>query len=321
MARIKDTEYIYISSRIKALETKMLSKQDFEKMAYASSLDEAARVLTDKGWKPFAPQDSMSLEESIQAHRQETMDLLYKYSPDKTIIDVFRLKYDYSNLKALVKSQISGINPENAMLTGGMIAPDSMTNLFKTNQLKSADEHIALASDNAVSVLKRTSDPQLSDIELDKSMCAQMLDKAKQSKSKFLDGYIRLYIDLMNLKLIVRAQRAGKNDDFVSASFIQGGNISKPDFNEFKRDDIKHAFDAAQSAVNGGSLAAFDNACDELLIEYIKSSRKLIFGEAYVIAYLLSVEQEIVLVRTVMLCLISGMKGENIMERLQVNYV
>ncbi|MEG1849315.1 MAG: V-type ATPase subunit, partial [Oscillospiraceae bacterium] len=174
-------------------------------------------------------------------------------------------------------------------------------------------------------------DPQLSDLVLDRAMFAQMVSISQASESEYLQGYVRLMIDCANLRVVVRAARAGKGFDYLRRAVLAGGTVA-PDrlTGEATADSVQSAFtgkylaaasSAAAQALTDGGLAALDLACDNALIQYIRAARLIAFGEAHIISYLTAREAELVSVRTVMAGRAAGLREDQIMERLRVSYV
>ena len=78
------------------------------------------------------------------------------------------------------------------------------------------------------------------------------------------------------------------------------------------------AAQAAVRAVRGEEgLSGLDMACDNLLLDFAHATRQAAFGPKNVIGYLLAVDAELVAVRTVISGRMSGMKTEQIVERLR----
>ena len=57
-------------------------------------------------------------------------------------------------------------------------------------------------------------------------MTAQMLEMARESESGFLLGYVRLMIDLQNLRVLTRAARAKKGYDYLKRALFPGGGVT-----------------------------------------------------------------------------------------------
>ena len=48
--KIKDTEYLYASARVRALEAKLISREVIERMLDAESASDAAKILQELGY-------------------------------------------------------------------------------------------------------------------------------------------------------------------------------------------------------------------------------------------------------------------------------
>ena len=110
MAKIKDTDYLFLSTRIRALERSLLSRERMERMLDASSAVDAAKVLQECGYPEIEEVTVDSIDKMLAAARERTYDDLYLFAPDRNIIDVFKVKYDYHNAKVLLKSEARGVD-------------------------------------------------------------------------------------------------------------------------------------------------------------------------------------------------------------------
>ena len=70
MARIKDTDYLAISARIRAMETTLMTPERMERLLEAHSEDEVTRLLQDCGYP------------ALDAARPERMDACLLYTSD-----------------------------------------------------------------------------------------------------------------------------------------------------------------------------------------------------------------------------------------------
>ena len=71
----------------------------------------------------------------------------------------------------------------------------------------------------------------------------------------------------------------------------------------------------------GGSLTAFEKACDDALTAYLAAARMVPFGEQTVIGYLYAKELEFTAVRTIFAGRAAGLDGDTIRARLRQTYV
>lgn len=325
-----DTDYLHLSTRLKAMEKNMLSREKLARLVSARTDEDAVKIMTENGWNAFDAADLSALEQEISHQRKAMFDLIYRYVPDAGIIDLFRLKYDYHNLKVLIKSTAQGLDGKHLLSDAGTIDSAVITTMLNEKDYNRMHPIMSAAVEEASDLLARTSDPQLCDLLLDGAMTAQMLDLAKSTESEFLLGYVKLTIDLGNLRVLTRAALSKKGFDYLQRAIFPGGNINCSQVREvtpellrslFAVGSLSTAAEAAAEALTGGALAGLDMACDNTLIEYIRSSRLIPFGEATVISYLLAFEAQLVAVRTVMVGRASGLSEEQITERLRMSYV
>ena len=106
----KDTDYLTISARIRSMERNLLDRPRMERMLDATTDADAVRILTEVGYEAFDPASERALNAALLHRREELFGELYRYAPEPEIVDVFRLKYDYHNLKAVLKAGSSDVS-------------------------------------------------------------------------------------------------------------------------------------------------------------------------------------------------------------------
>ena len=126
MSKLKDTDFLYISTRLRSMENRMLSRERMERMLEARTDEDAAKVLSECGYTGLEKADLDSLSQSLSAARAETFSELASMSPNSDIVDVFRMKYDYHNLKALMKCAHSGKDAGNMLIDAGRYSLDTV---------------------------------------------------------------------------------------------------------------------------------------------------------------------------------------------------
>ena len=72
----KDTDYLFISTRLRALESKMLTRERMERMLEARSNEDAVKVLSECGYDGLEPLTSASLEQSLKKSREGVQAVL-----------------------------------------------------------------------------------------------------------------------------------------------------------------------------------------------------------------------------------------------------
>ena len=301
---------------------------------------------------PHIPQgttDTVALElfdPALDAARPERMDAalsearealladLGGSAPDAGFIDIFKLKYDYHNAKALVKGEALGWDGERIgrlLMPGGRWSSEKLLDGYQKSGLEGCTETFRLAVNRAREVLAASGDPQQADFVLDRACYEELTALAKATGSSFLQGYAALLIDAVNLRAVVRARRLGRGADFLRQVVLDGGTIPAADLLASGGEELARLFrgsplaraaelGGALSAAGSGSLTEFERMCDDGVMDYLRQARRVPFGEEPVIGYLCARQAEATAIRTVMSGRLAGLDGETIRGRLRRTY-
>lgn len=332
MAKIKDTDYLFLSTRIRALERSLLTLERMERMLEASTATEAIKVLQECGYPEVEEVTVDSVNEMLSKVRERTFDDLYLFAPDRNIIDVFKIKYDYHNAKVLLKAEARGVDADDLLVDTGRVPPEELQNDIRTSDFRGLPGQLAGAVVQARETLGSTGDPQLSDFVLDQAYFEDMFELARKSESGFLEGYVRISIDVANLKSLVRTLRMGKDADFLRGVLFPGGNVDAPrilnavnsgaTLTDLYATSLLHdAAEVGAAAVSGGGLTLFEKLCDDAVMAYIGNAKYVAFGEAPLVAYLAARESEFTAVRIIMTGRLADLPADVIRERLRASYV
>lgn len=328
---MNDTEYVYLSTYLRAKEAGLLRRERLERMAAAPDFDEAAKVLTECGYPELEGVSDAQLEEAFTARRTAVLDDLEKLCPEKALVEAFRLKYDYHNAKVLVKAEGAGVSGESLESGCGRVSAEALTEAYEQDDWRSIPRPLAEAIREAKNTLARTANPQLADMGLDRAYYAELLSLTETLASDFFTRYVRLSIDAANLRSAVRCIRGRMDEGVLRAALIEGGNvatarIARQVYGEgpaavFTLRALSEAAALGQRAVEGGPLAPFERACDNALIRFLGEAKLISFGPEPAVAYMAALEGEIVAARMVLLGKRSGVDQETLRERLRESYV
>ncbi len=328
---LRDTEYLFISTWLRAQENNLLSAARMDRMIDAPSAADAAKVLLEIGYDEFSPSSEKALNDALSAEREKVFRELYRFVPDKAVVDVFKVKYDYHNVKVLLKARAMGVDGKHLLVDAGRVDLPRLTEAVEEGHGDLLPPVMAAALAEATEILSTTGDPQRSDSILDRAYFEEMLKAADATGSQFLRKYVQATIDAANLRSAVRAARMGKGNDFLRRVLFPGGTVS-PDsiaaaalsgnLEELYRPTfLRAAAEAGSAAVSGGSLTAFEKACDDAVTAAAAAAKQVPFGVEVVIAYLVAKEIEFTAVRIIMSGRMAGISGEMIRERLRESYV
>ena len=320
--------YLCLSAMLRARETRMLTADRAARMLEASGFEESVKLLADCGYEDLGGLNAAGVDAALSERRAAIFSELENLVPDKALVELFRLKYDYHNAKAVLKGEAMGVDPLRLMSSCGRIAPEKLKSAYDEERSSELPPALGAAMVEAGGTLARTANPQLADFELDQAYFAEMKAIAAKLDNPFLTDYVKLLIDAANLKSAVRTARMHKSADFLSSVLVKGGTdidrIAAADGEGlaaiFAHTPLEKAAAAGAEAVAGGSMTAFELACDNAVNDYIRSAKLISYGPEVVAAYIAAVENEITAVRMILTGSLAGVSAETIRERLRDLY-
>ena len=308
----------------------MPSRDKAERMLDAPNFEDAAKMLTDSGYEDMSQMSVKQIETALSDRRAAVFHELETLIPNTAALDLFRLKYDYHNAKVLVKSEAMHRNDASLLSSSGRVAPETVQKRFQEDRLRDLPGELGSAAEEARNLLARSANPQLSDFLLDKAYFREMNALADELDSDFARGYVALLADSTNLRSAVRILRMGKDIGYLQEALVAGGSVSEERLTQgisgeglasvFAGTALTKAAQLGTEAVSGGTLTAFELACDNAVADYLSNAKLCSFGEESVIAYLAGTENELTAVRMILTGRLAGVPSDTIRERLRDLY-
>ena len=315
---------------LRARETYMLSKERIDRMLDSRDYDDAAKQLVDCGYADMSGMDATGIEGVLQKRRSDVYYELSSYAKTRGLIDLFRMKYDYHNVKVLVKAAGVGSDATSMLSDSGRIPANDLADAYTTGERRDLPPLVAESMTSASSILSRTGNPQLSDIEIDKAYFAELLELSVSLDDDFITGYVKLLIDSANLRILVRSVRTRRDVNFLNMALIPGGSISidrleasfaDGDLAAFSSGALENVAKLGEDAMKGGTQTQFELACDNAALQYFDGTIFISFGPAPVFAYLAKLEWEITAVRMILTGKLTDISADIIRERLRECHV
>lgn len=327
----RDVDYLAVSSRIHALETKLLTGERMERMIEAKELREAAKVLTECGYGELSELTAPALEEELSRAQRELFRDLDAAVGEPALLDVFRCRFDYHNVKVLVKAQALGTDRDDLLLGGGRYDPAALAADYRRGSLSGCSDLLRAAAARAQEALSASGDPQQADFILDRACFAEQAALARESGSAFLQGYVAVQADSVNLRAAVRAARLNKGAEFLSQVLVPGGSVRADAIAAARGGELERLFaggplaaaaaeGAARSAPGSGPLTELERLCDNAVMNYVAAGSRVPFGEQPVIGYLYARQAEQTAIRIILTGRMAGLPGDVIRSRLRAAY-
>ena len=332
-----NTHYAYGVGRIRALEKRLLTRHDVSRLVAAEDADGLLRLLgeTEYGETVTSVDDPDHFEALLGAHMVSKLNLVVHLSKDPEVKDLLRKRYDYHNLKILLKGRISGRDMDYALVHFGTIEPAALSRAIRDEDISSLPGYLKQAFTAAEEFSSSSeSDPQGLDLIVDRILFAHFLSIVRQAGMPFLWGWLEREIDLLNIKAFLRLLWSQKTPEALRVSLCDGGSLSVDSYRMIQDEPLeglsqrfgqtryaKLVDEGLTSLRTRASFARLEQLCDGFLINYLRRAALHTFGLEPLMAYVLIKEFEIKAVRTVFICKWNRLPPESIQERLPDVYI
>jgi len=332
----REMDFLYVSARIKALETKLLGKSAIDRILEADGPEEALKVLSDTDYgSDIAEMDNIYdfekvLAKSLKRTYKDVADSL----KDNNIIKFFTLKQDYHNLKVLIKGKIIGVSGRPYISELGTISVEEMEKLIDEDVTAMVPETMKNAYREAMSIYESSQDPQQIDLILDRALYEELYKVVLSINNDLLQSYFKALVDLTNIKTMFRLIRMKADIRVLERALLPGGTIGKETFERLFGEPVQSIIESFASSPYGNivekglsawessnSAAVLERLSDDYLLNMVKKGLYKPFGAETVIGYLVARENEVKNLRILLVGKINRIPSEMIKERLRDVYV
>lgn len=327
--------YLFAVGRIRVKENKLMGQDRIERMLDTDSLDDALKVLSESDYGSGEQVESpYDYEKLLAAELKKVYDFIEEVTPNKELTDLFALQYDMHNLKSLIKGHYLGSQEDLPLASIGSIDLQDLTRAVKAKQYDSIPDYLAQALVKLEETFEKGFDPHRLDFFLDQLYFKRVFEVLKKHKNPFMRELFVKRVDLTNIRTLLRVKTIGEDIDFLKNLLIEGGSLDldsllkaleapiddllvmlkESEYIDFIEDGIR-AFDSQ------ASLTLYERQMDNYLLNYIKKRKYNPMGMEAIAGYLLAKENEIKLVRMIMVGKINKIPKVAIRERLRDLYV
>ncbi|MCD5390905.1 V-type ATP synthase subunit C [candidate division NPL-UPA2 bacterium] len=333
----EDRRYAYAVGRIRALETRLLRRERFDQMVGAEDAEETLRALADTDYGPLLSEIKSPDEFEIALNKELTkvLSLISHLSFDPELTDLFRLRYDFHNLKVLLKQKYLARSPVDSklcLIDAGVIEGEKLRKIMEGEDYSELPDELRTAVDKSEKGFEETGDPQMIDIILDKEMYS--LFHERSSGNPFLKEYFQISADLTNIRIFLRVRALRKERDFFEEVFLEGGKLELSFFLRLYGEPIDNFASALSPTAYGqlvsqgikywkenGSWSKLERLSDNHILNFLGRAKHIVFGLEPLIGYLLARENEIKMLRMIMVGKLNKLEGELIRSNLRDTYV
>ena len=319
---------------IRILEKRLLTRNRLERMIEAQTPEEVLKLLGEtEYYQDMADiHGSQDYEIILKRETERVFSIVRNMIKNTGIVDVLSLKYDYHNLKVLLKSKITGKDFSSLLMQAGTIDASKFKVKFET-QSNDLPQEIMEAIDEVQKDFEENHNPQRIDIIVDKHYFRNLSRLAKEIDVKVITDYVEGLIDFQNMITLFRVQKQKRDARFLETVIFEGGTISKNKIvasindntdtilNKFKKEKLgTYLVKGLEAFSETKRLSELEKISDNYLMELNKESKYVVFGPEPLFTYLVAKEREINAVRMIMVSKINNISSDKIRERLRETY-
>ncbi|BBM59231.1 vacuolar ATP synthase subunit C [Leptotrichia hongkongensis] len=319
---------------IRILEKRLLTRNRLERMIEAQTPEEVLKLLGETEYSQDMADihGSQDYEIILKRETERVFSIVRNMIKNTGIVDILSLKYDYHNLKVLLKSKITGKDFSSLLMQAGMIDASKFKAKFES-QSNDLPQEIMEAIAEVQKDFEENHNPQRIDIIVDKHYFRNLSRLAKEIDVKVITDYVEGLIDFQNMITLFRVQKQKRDARFLETVIFEGGTISKNKIvasindntdtilNKFKKEKLgTYLVKGLEAFSETKRLSELEKISDNYLMELNKESKYVVFGPEPLFTYLVAKEREINAVRMIMVSKINNISSDKIRERLRETY-
>lgn len=329
-------KYISASTQTRVLEKKLLTKTQYQRLIEAKDIEDVFRLMNETDYqdriaKLERPED---YEKVLSGALNDAFKTCYRLSPNPTIVDIIALKYEYHNIKVLLKSHIRGIDCSRMYIHIGELDIDELKEEFDSGNRRNIAKRYFRVVDEVVDDYSEKKDPQRIGLITDQYYFRNMYRFAKKTESELILQYVEDLIDFTNFRTLIRAKKNELGVDILESALFENGRLSVKEvkglyyepieniIGQFKSMRISNKlYKAIDSYIESKRLAGFEKIMDDYMMDIIKQVKMMSYGPEVIFAYLNAKEIEIKNLRIIMVSKLNGIEASTIRERIREIYV
>lgn len=328
-----DTHYTYAVGRIRALEARLISPADMDRLLDEETQQEVLRTLSEfPDYAAILSAGELQPETILEEQLRQAYTTVSELSLGSKVIQSLRLKYDFHNLKLLLKAKLLDTEP-SGFIAVAFLPREQLERIVKEKALDmSAGRFVGETIRAAVTLVDEVTALDTVDRILDRHYYAVFLRSL--SINPFLEEYARRTIDLLNLRTFWRVQAMGWPEERLAESLLPGGFLDDSffleefatpiaDFVPRVKDGVyRRILQEALHAHQGrGDLAVLDKLADDYLIQFLQRTKYYCFGLEPLVGYLAAKENEVMRLRTILFGKEKGIAADALQEITRISYV
>ena len=324
----EDWEYTFAVAEVMTLTEKMFNLALFSEMANAGGAEDVIEMLNGTEYAIANSASIEEIEQMLRDRRTEVRELLKHLITDEKIVEFIMARSDFVNMRLAIRRLVLEKPLGTDYCDHGNIPIDEFEQVFEQEDYSTLPAYLQEGVEAGVLGYYKNKNVRDIDIAIDKAEAQFQLENAKKIRSIFLVELQKMYIDLGNIRTMLRIKFAESQDTDV---FMPGGYLGVDRLIQcvdigydtlpqaFSTTPYGHIVEAGVSYLQKeNSFLKLEAACDKHLLGFLKTTRQITAGYQPIIAYMLAKEHEIRMVRMVLTAKRNRLEPGLILDRLTV---
>ncbi len=322
---MRDIEYVYAVARIRCNENNLFNTDKLDQLVTAADYSEAFKRLGDMGYDTRKTDD---LSAVLKNEQQKAWDLLCEIAPDKSELEFLTVRNSFKNLKAALKSVVSGVKADEFFIEPANVSDETIIKAVTEKDFSSLPDYMRGVAKECYDILTQLNDGQLSDSVIDKKALETYLEFSNKTKNDKLIRLADFTVAVSDMKIAYRAAKTGKDADYLDRSLAECKAI---DISVLKKAALEGSDKVIECLEKIGykdaaellskSSVAFEKWCDDFVLSSVINAKYEAFGFLPLVGYYLAKENEIKNVRIIMAAKENDISQDVIRERVRMLYV
>ena len=331
--------YGYAVARIRAMEPLLLDAGTLQRMLDADDLGGALKILGETTYaRGFSGSGSDERYDTVlEAELYQTYDDLRNFVPDIELINIFRIPYDFHNIKVLIKSSFnarSGGKKRWDLLTSlGTLSTDDITVRFESEEFHMLPWGLSQVIPLCFTQWEQTKDIVEVERLLDDAFFTALFKEAEKLEEPGVLAWIKARIDAENIRNLLRLKRFGFDASRAVTFMHSCGSLSPEVLVQLIPEPFEGWGRVLSFSDIGGAIASiqddgnFDNlivnverTLDDFCQSVVAKAKYSAAAPENVLAYLWGKEMEVKNIRTILVSKSMGSDKDEVRRLLRHGY-
>ncbi|MGM9902988.1 V-type sodium ATPase subunit C [Enterococcus sp. 10A9_DIV0425] len=324
--------YHELNPLIRARELELLSKEEFERMIHANSIEALGEILKTTVYHPYIHEGfEYDFEANLLKESGELFTWLKENAPEPEIVWIYTMRYTFHNLKVLTKAEMTGENLDHLYRNDGFYSLETLKQAIHTQQSTELAPQLLESIKEVHEYCEESAILQGIDVIYDRYFLTEQRRLGEKLGSPELLEEIIAFIDLTNITTMARGIIQQRSKGFMSTVLSSSGTIPKEAFLDFVKSDEETYLNFLQTtdyrqflapAIQDGKLnfIKLEQMKDDYLTSLYQAAQTQAFGPLPLLAFLNAKEVEMKNLRLLIIGKRNHFDQETIRERVRQVY-